>query len=408
MATQPMVHPDGYRIRWRVKLDGAWVWQQVVERNEADAQRASDYVTTQWKNKILDTDPLIVGRAYLFGEREARSRVAGVFTFDRSVEEYVTRKARTWSDRTANAVVGALNLHAGPWYERPVTGIGSADLNDMYHRLRDEGLAHNTIMSLMSRVKAVLRLAHANKRTLYDVRAAHDAGELDFTIKPTTDFQREAVSPETFREFLAYADGQAYAMILTAATIGTRLAELCALRVRDVNVSGPRPTITIVGSMNGTLWQGWTKAEHGRAKLKPRPLPITTELAGLLAPLVAGRSPNAPLFPVQSRRKGLTGPVRHWHPTTWRDTVWHPLVTAARAGGVILPEEFVPHCLRHSMATWLAVRMPVNLLQLRMRHADIKMTARYYHDNDEARAREFDAIMDAMGTDGDDSLGVAA
>lgn len=410
MTTNPIPHPDGWKIRWRVKIDGAWKWQQgPIEREHSDALRLADYIDSLptvkicdvplIMGKILATDPRIVGRAYLFGEKEARRRAAGhdVFTFGQAVDEYAARNQARWSGKTGPAVVARIEKHFADWLDKPVADLNAADLNAAYARLRATDMSYNYVLATISRAKGVLRLAFANGRTSYNPRSEADKDALDFDIKPTTEFHREAISPETFRDLWRLApDAQTSAMLLTAVSIGTRIGELCALRVCDVKLTGARPTIKIAGNMAGNRWQGWTKAEKGRAKVAPRPMPISDELAAALAPLVAGRPDNAPLFAYHDARKPLGSPDRHWHPDVWRERVWNPLVTAARAAGVELPAGFVPHSLRHSMATWMAVRVPTPILQARMRHATIAMSLRYYTHSEEAEILEHRAITDAL------------
>jgi integrase len=398
VATNPIKVPDGWMIRWRAKVDGAWKWQDVREPIFRDAERARDWLNVHGRS-VTRRDPLVVGRAWIVGESAAiRSGTAGVVTFGAMWDNYCVRKSGVWSDRTADGFRGKVDKHFGVWFPRSIKSLGAADLNERWAYLLDSGLSRNTAIAAIAPVKATLRLAFELGESSYNPNSRALMDQLHFTIDPDVSFRREAIERAVFRELLAHADGQARVVILLLATIGARIGEALALRVGDVNVA--KRSITIAGTMiAGGVRQGWTKQERkGRKRVQPRPLPITQELADLLAPLVQGRGSAEPLFVATD---GRTGKARKgggfWHIDTWRNREWAPVVASARAGGVVLPVEFGPHNLRHSMATWLAVKLLPAQLMLRMRHADIKMTMRYYHHGADAEALERAAIEDVMG-----------
>lgn len=374
----------------------------MIEAYKGDAQRATDWFNRRDENLISAAHRDIIHRAYLHGEQHAIKAEAAEWTLGRVYVQYAELKSGTgsaakWSPSTRKGNDGRIDNHFGDWKDRPVSAINAEDLNDRWAQIRATHTEASAV-GIMCLVRAVIKYAFQIGRTAYNPDSKLVADELHFSMSLDTTSVRNAISMETFRALLQHCPPEHRAAVLTLATIGARIGEMCALRVEDVDLSSNPPTITICGTMNDLVRNAWTKSEKGRKRIaQHRELPITWELAALLAPLVTGRPEWAPLFAFTDSRSSRLRQDGYWHTSTWRVKVWEPMVERARAAGVDLPKEFVPHSLRHSMATWLSAHLTPAELMYRMRHSRVEMTMRYYHDNDVARRREFDAIELVMG-----------
>jgi integrase len=262
------------------------------------------------------------------------------------------------------------------------------------------GRKPTTVVNILGVAKALLVFAHGHSLTRYNPRSKADADRLTFKLHGVGaghTSPRDAITRATFLQLREYVPAGQWVVFLTMVTIGARIGEMAGLRCGDVDLNGVHPTITITTQIQGTDRLDWTKGDAGGRRPKAaRALPITAELAAMLAPLIEGRSMDAPLFVHTSPRSKRLRSGGFWSPNSWRLQVFDTTIAKARAAGVILPATFVPHSLRHSMATWLSEKLTPQQLMLRMRHANIGMTMRYFHDNAAGRAIEHAAVENML------------
>ncbi|HWY90226.1 MAG TPA: tyrosine-type recombinase/integrase [Solirubrobacteraceae bacterium] len=156
------------------------------------------------------------------------------------------------------------------------------------------------------------------------------------------------------------------ALVLT----GLRRSELIAVRWRDVNLEGPRPSLLVA---------------HGKGG-KPRRQPLPSQLSDELQRLHYERQP-APEQPVFC---GLAG--RRLQPTALARTISR---CATRAG---MTKHVTAHTLRHTSATWLRQATgDTRLVAEYLGHADLSTVSRYAHVASEEMHAAVQALADQAG-----------
>lgn len=392
MASTPIRRGNGWQVKWRHKGTN----QSITEIHEEDAKRLKRYLDSMKPHTV--TAESLRDRRYLVGHVAAQEMTAKARTFAVVWAEYAA--SRSWSEGTRRGHLGAMALHFGSWMNRPVDEIAAADLNERWASIR-AGMTENSAIATMAPAKATLTYAFEMGWTRYNPRSKRVADHLHFKIDPNPESPRDALTARQLAAFLSHANEAERVMLQTCYEIGARNGEFGALLVGNFCPADPDDvesvaTITITGTMQGTQRQPWTKGERGRATVvKPHPIPISDELAAMLVPLVAGRKASEPLF-VHTYRGGFKVGNGHWSTSTFR-ALFNRVADRARTAGVRLPEEFVPHTLRHTMATLLAAELPVLDLMRRMRHKSVKQTQRYYHGGTAAQGRERKALSNVMG-----------
>lgn len=182
-------------------------------------------------------------------------------------------------------------------------------------------------------------------------------------------------SPDEIRALVAHLDGRWRPLLLTAIFAGLRASELRGLRWRDVDFKHGKLHVRQRADRYNTL--GPPKSESGERTLPLAPLLTNTLREWRLA------CPKGDLdlvFPNGAGRiENLTNIIKRG---------WVPVQMAA---GVITVEGKAKytglHCLRHFYASWCLNRrvdggleLPLKLVQSRLGHASIQMTAdRYGH-----------------------------
>lgn len=146
---------------------------------------------------------------------------------------------------------------------------------------------------------------------------------------------------------------------------GVRIGEATAVQVRDLDLTGARPTVTIrrawkKGAANARKL-GSTKSKRGN-----RTLVLPPELHDDLMRLAQGRDAKAFLF------TGPRGAVIH--PNNFRERQW---ARAKAAAGIT--KELTPHSLRHTSASWLlGAGVAPQVVQHRLGHESLATTSKVY------------------------------
>lgn len=158
-----------------------------------------------------------------------------------------------------------------------------------------------------------------------------------------------ASNPSSPRPGLAERDRL---VLLALVTTGLRRSELIALDWRDLDLDVPRPSLLVRRGKGG----------------KPRPQPISTQLAVELRDLRRRRDPaqREPVF------CGLAG--GRLQPTILADIIRR---ASERAG---IDKRVTAHTLRHTAATWLRQDIgDTRLVAEYLGHADLSTVSRYAH-----------------------------
>lgn len=145
-----------------------------------------------------------------------------------------------------------------------------------------------------------------------------------------------------------------FVILLTLYSTGLRRAELCRLKVADVD--SKRKVIHV---------------RKGKGKgNRDRDVPLSPKLLEVLRDYWRWRKPGPYLFP------SLFG-TRRGQPIDEK-TVWHAVRRAAQRAGI--QKTISPHTLRHSWATHLLERgTDLRTIQLLLGHVDLEATTLYLH-----------------------------
>jgi len=144
-----------------------------------------------------------------------------------------------------------------------------------------------------------------------------------------------------------------YAMLMTLYATGVRRAELCRLKVEDID--SERMIVHI---------------RRGKGN-RDRDLPLTPKLLQTLREYWRWMKPKTYLFP------GMVDGWRADKPLTPK-CVWTAVRDAAKHAGI--KKRVSPHTLRHSWATHLLENgTDVRTIQMLMGHADLRATSVYLH-----------------------------
>jgi len=266
---------------------------------------------------------------------------------------------------------------------RPVGAVRVADLDGLFAAMVKRGLARssvsrfrNTISSFFGwavRERLIARNPASESRVPRGTGTEHRAEVYPFTLEELRALHADIVAK--------IEDRDAADLVLVLGLTGLRWGELSALRVRDVQmvpyaalrVSRSRPD----GQAVRTVTKGGTD----------RTVPLVADVADVVAPLLEGRAPDAPLFP---NRAGQMRLLSNWK----RSTHWDKNSRGRRV-----------HDLRHTAATlWLTSGVDAKTVQNWLGHSTAKLTLdTYAHwlgtDADAAAIARLDAILgDAGGT----------
>lgn len=388
MASSPISRPDGtddkscryWQIKWRYD-DGTgvppklrpWHWLKVMNDGApgalTEAWAASDYVTAL-KDRISMHDPRIVQGAWTNGVTpESLAERPVLKTLRDALNEYLRRPSSSNTDKCRR---GAFNRVCGDeWLDRPLADITKATINGWYEK-RAACVQPNTISSEFKLIFAVLRMAHLDHGWL--PTPVYERKGLIFKVVTPKDrpVDQEALTKPEFKRVLGVAPTPLLRMVLlTMVGLGTRLGELLALRKMDLDLVMGRAHI-----VSHIVDRKWVEGTKAGARVT-RSVPIGESLVEELATWCVDLAPTDYVF------RQADG--RHFDQEDFYEDIWPVLRTVVTQQG-ILPESrrFVPHTLRHTYASWMALKVEVFLLQKWMGHEDPQTTLRYYSHNDEA------------------------
>ena len=260
-----------------------------------------------------------------------------------------------------------LELHVKPKY---VTDLTAAKMKQFRQKMESSGMKSTTIASYLKHVRAALGWAaeygyidHAPR-----VRAGSTA---KMKGRPITLEEFERMLAVTQKEVGKKRAEQFRRLLKGLWLTGLRLQEALDMRwsgencIRPMKVDGQHPLLFFPGDQQ----------KNGREQM----VPILPEAAEFLRETPAKKRTGL-VFPLQGARA----------PITTSDRASRIISAIGRRAGVITkidPEtnevrHATAHDLRRSFATRLAKRVPADLLQEMMRHADIKTTKTHYAEID--------------------------
>jgi len=172
----------------------------------------------------------------------------------------------------------------------------------------------------------------------------------------------EIPTDEQVNEILAPAcDSHRLAFTLMA-DAGLRPNEVRALLCRDVRLQWENE-IPIGGFLS--VREGWSHGELHTPKTGQREIPISRDLALLLAPIVKRRGRDAHV--------ALNAQGKHWGQYGLKQAF-------QRARDRVCLEGWSVYCLRHyAITSWLRASIPVHVVQRMAGHTNLSTTQRYVH-----------------------------
>lgn len=207
---------------------------------------------------------------------------------------------------------------------------------------------------------------------------------------PASDHNRTemvTLTPNEFTLLLGCFAEHWQPFIATLVGTGMRWGEATALTVGAVDLDAQPPTVRVQQAWKRT---GKSARELGAPKTRRgrRTISIGPALARTLRPLVEGRPADAYVF------TALEGGIIHHG--TFHPRVWQPAVKATQKAGLTKTPRI--HDLRHTYATWMAARIPLDQLQRLLGHESIQTTVDVYgHARPGDAAAAALAIEEALG-----------
>lgn len=278
---------------------------------------------------------------------------------------------------------GILRVHLVPAFgPRPIGDLTHAEVASLVARLLagEEGrrpLSASSVRQVHRTLSLVLGFA------VRDGRLARNVAEgvpLPRAAKPDKRF----LSLDELRRLASCAgDEQARLMVLLLGLTGLRYGELCAMRVKRVDLMRRRLEVAESASEIGGVLTFGTPKTHQR-----RSVPVPRLLVDALAVQVAGKGPDDVVFTTSAGTPvGLMN---------WRHRTFDPAVRAAGLDGL------TPHELRHTAAS-LAVASGAGpkAVQRMLGHASAAMTLDVY-------SGLFDDELDSLADKLDEVLGASA
>lgn len=348
----------------------------------------------KWRVRVKASGRVVADRAFDFKrdaeawEREQKRDLSlSKFVDPRKGRESVRDVAKRWMDSRA-ASVASSTLRAEGYMlatfmpatlgNRPIAAVRDADLNALYAQMLAGGKARTSVTRFRGMLSSMFTWCVSEgligENPVRGSRVPKGRGE----------DKRHEVYPFTLEGLRRVCDALEaedpmqgrYARVL--GLTGLRWGELCALRVRDVQML-PYPAFRV--SRSGPSGHPIRTQTKGGAD---RSVPIPSEVVEIVRPLLA-RPVDSLLFTTKTGER-LSGP--NWK----RDVKW----TAHAEGRRV-------HDLRHTAATlWLLNGIDLKTVQHWLGHASAQLTATVYThwmgvDADAAALAKFSQVLAADG-----------
>lgn len=351
-----------YRLKWRFggKRDGA---QQSITYAEHDDAKCMTGAIEAPRHHVYDTDPLVITFELVTGQKPTAYTAP---TFGEVAEKYVSTRTRA-KVTTKELYRRTLRNRAGALLARPVESITDDDVKALLSGITDAGRSSKMIYDLL---RGIFRYAV--------VKTSLAANPMNGVEPPkrrprTVNFlsSRDAgLLLDGCRTLPHVGDALADVVDVILGT-GLRISEALGLVAGDVHVDNvDRAWIDVEMQLSRTTSGS---AESRRVSLKTeashRRVALDSATARVLARLVDGLAPDAPVFP---------------HPVAggwWEHRVFGKAFerarTAARRNGMAKTPRV--HDLRHTHAAWLLTDgVPLLAVSRRLGHESIGITADIY------------------------------
>lgn len=315
---------------------------------------------------------------------QRRALDLGDFVDPRAGKETLESAWNRWQHSRQNAVSGkTLAADKSVWAHvpaqlrnRPVSAITPAQFDNLWANLlgplsRGSVVRYRSVMGTFfawaTRQKLLTRNP-ALESAVPKGTGTKDAHEVyPFTIDQLRALHNAAV---------ATAGSDTGDIVLVLGLAGLRWGELAALRVRDVQ-RVPIPAVRVSRSKSDGQ-ELRRKTKSGKA----RTVPLVAEAWTIIEPLLAGREPEALLFP---SKVGSFRDLANWK----RDVHWRALSMGRRV-----------HDLRHTAATfWLGQGIDLKTVQTWLGHSTATLTADTYAHfmgagADQAAVQRLNAVLE--------------
>jgi integrase len=307
-------------------------------------------------------------------------------------EEAITARRRA-SDRTKADYRRDLTKHVYPHVgDVPVDLITDKHVSKWVDALVASGLAAKTISNIQGMVSSIIDDARTHRPPLVDHNVF--ASCLDNLPGVRTE-EMVFLTPAEFDTVLAAIPDWYRPLAQLLFGTGLRFGEATALRVRDLDLLGTRPTLTVVRAWKRQPDQTYKTGEP-KTRRSRRTISLSPQLVDILLPLAAGKR-GTELVITSANGHQMLG-------ATFHDVAWAPAVARARVCDMHFAEQVAAktvkrrkpqpctcpgvldkkprvHDLRHSHASWLISEgHPLLAVSRRLGHASITTTAdRYGH-----------------------------
>lgn len=194
-----------------------------------------------------------------------RREDARALTMDRLIEQWIEHGAPNWCARRPLDEGGRWRKHASPYIGSiRADRLAARDLDGIYHRMRTAGLGPRSVQMVHAQVSAAFNLA---------IRWGQVAQNPTTTAIPAKPKRRKypmpAIETVTAAVDKLEADGDHFhaLLVLMAATLARRRAELCALRWSDFDYENQTVTVTISRSvaLDPSAETGWREMSKTKA-----------------------------------------------------------------------------------------------------------------------------------------------
>jgi integrase len=361
-----------YRVQWRLGGgDGPWQSETFDDRRAAAKfQVQVEACWQQWP------DGWVKGLGFV--TIPAEEPVAAEHVLADFAKDYVRRLTSTGPDtqtkylRQVDYLVAWLTEIKG--VAPTVENVTAADDRDWINLRRRAGASPKTIANYHGLLSAIFKSA---VREDVIARNPCDAVKLPPVDDDTeSDEDKSFLTEAEFTLLLGAIDADDRDFLLVAVGTGMRWGELTALKVKDVDLDGEVPSLTVRRAWKSNGKGEFALAQHGKYYLgKPktkesrRRITLAPKVVEVLRQAAAGRGPDDLIFGAPRGGRLDQG--------NWYESRWQRGIALARERGLSKTPRF--HDLRHTHAAWLiSAGVPLPVVQKRLGHKSIQVTVDVY------------------------------
>ncbi len=285
-------------------------------------------------------------------QKRAEGQVpASKISVDQFLDQWIEELEYKVSERTWLNRESLVRCHIKPGIgSKQLAKLTHTDIQRLYRRKLEEGLAHSTVERIHVLINQVLTIAVRRKYI-------SDNPMAEVTPPKVYRQERKILSPDQVKHFLNTVRGHRFELaVVLGASMALRVNEALALRWDDVDFDNA--TITV----QHTLWRG--------ERCNPK---TQSSMAVLEVPAVAMEALRR--IKMDTNGQGYLFPTRSGKPVCSADfhKYWKKMLKQAE-----LPD-ITYHCLRHGAASYLLQKKcPLPNVSKYLRHAGPEVTAKLY------------------------------